>query len=998
MAVELKAVSAAAADKAPPLTESAVRQCYRRPPSFTDLLPWMEYLPASQAFVLEDGLSLGALLEVQAVGCEGRTPAFMAMLRDGIQTAINEAIPERDEAPWILQVYVQDEPRLNAFAESLQQYPSAVIRDSDYTRHYQSVMVSHLHAVSLPGGLFEDKAVTGCRWQGRHRRIRAVLYRRLNTGGRTPAAIEVEEELNDVVTKWQASLASTGIRSRRVGGRALYEWLLGWFNPAPALPDGSPLLQTAPYPGDDRLPFGYDFAEQLTLAMPHSDGSTASWLFDGLPHTVVTVQGLRRAPEIGHFTAEREAGDRVFSLFDRLPEHTIMVLTLVLRPQDTTRNRIARIRRAAVGDSAEASVTREEAGQVEREMAQGNKLYPAGLAFYLRGENQAVLRANLNRLNALLLPNGLQPISREADLLSLDSYIRNLPMAYDAGLDRTRRRSRLLFSRHIANLMPFHGRSRGTANPGLVFYNRGAEPLVFDPLNREDRQKNAHMLILGPTGAGKSALLVYLLQQMMARHRPRIFIIEAGASFSLLGQHFAHHGLSLNQITLNPAVDVSLPPFADALRLLERPPHRAAARRLRAGLLHEPEDETADATLPVRPTDEALTPDQQSAPRAGAVAGTGRQGPDVKKSETTPEDLTPAGADHGLQHNAGNEKSHTSEEIADSEDTGESADGEEMSGDGISGGGRDLLGEMEIAARIMITGGDEREDARLTRADRLLIRNAIFTAARVVKAGGRSQVITGDVVDAFRSLAADMALPEHRRNRAQEMGDGMALFCSGLAGHFFNRPGRSWPEADVTILEMGILAREGYEDQLTVAYLSMMSHINDLVERCQHDDRPTLVVTDEGHIITTNPLLARYVVKITKMWRKLGAWFWIATQNLEDFPDASRKMLNMMEWWLCLVMPKEEVEQIARFKDLNAEQRSLLLSARKEPGKYVEGVVLADKVEALFRNVPPALSLALAMTEKHEKAERAAIMRENGCSELEAVYEIARRMENSRGA
>ena len=56
------------------------------------------------------------------------------------------------------------------------------------------------------------------------------------------------------------------------------------------------------------------------------------------------------------------------------------------------------------------------------------------------------------------------------------------------------------------------------------------------------------------------------------------------------------------------------------------------------------------------------------------------------------------------------------------------------------------------------------------------------------------------------------------------------------------------------------------------------------------------MITDEGHIITTNPLLARYVVKITKMWRKLGAWFWIATQNLEDFPDASRKMLNMMQW------------------------------------------------------------------------------------------------------
>ena len=981
-----------------PLAESAVRRQYQHPPSFTDLLPWMEYLPASQAFVLEDGCSLGALFEVQAVGCEGRTPGFMEMLRDGIQTAINEALPERDEAPWIMQIYVQDEASLDSFTDSLEQYPSAEIRGSEYTRQYQTIMASHLRAISLPGGLFEDKAVTGSRWQGQQRRIRVILYRRLNSRGRTPAVIEVEEELNDAATKWLASLASTGIRARRVGGRSLYEWLLGWFNPAPKLPDGSSLLQTAPYPGDERLPFGYDFAEQLTLAMPRSDQSAACWLFDGLPHTVVSVQSLRRAPDVGHLTAEREAGDQIFSLFDRLPEHTIMALTLTLRPQDTIRNQIAGIRRASVGDSAEASITREEAERVEREMAQGNKLYPASLAFYLRGENEAALRANSNRLNALLLPNGLQPISREADLLSLDSYIRNLPMAYDAELDRTRRRSRLLFSRHAANLMPFYGRSRGTGNPGLVFYNRGAEPLVFDPLNREDRQKNAHMLILGPTGAGKSALLVYLIQQMMARHRPRIFIIEAGASFSLLGQHFAHHGLSVNQITLNPDVDVSLPPFADALRLLERPPHRAAARRLRSGSVPLPVQETGNASEPGHEAEEALPPDQQSASRAGPGAVTGSKTAVEEKSKTATKGATPAEADDGLPHNAGNGKFQANEGTADFEADDEGAASEETAEDGHSGGGRDLLGEMEIAARIMITGGDEREDARLTRADRLLIRNAIFAAAGVVKESGRGQVITGDVVDALRSQAADMALPEHRRNRARELGDGMALFCSGLAGHFFNRPGRSWPEADVTILEMGILAREGYEDQLTVAYLSMMSHINYLVERYQHDDRPTLVVTDEGHIITTNPLLARYVVKITKMWRKLGAWFWIATQNLEDFPDASRKMLNMMEWWLCLVMPKEEVEQIARFKDLNAEQRNLLLSARKEPGKYVEGVVLADQVEALFRNVPPALSLALAMTEKHEKAERAAIMREKGCSELAAVYDIARRIENSRKA
>ena len=891
-----------------PVTTKQVRQLYERPPSFTDLLPWMEYNPANRTFLLEDGISVGALFELTPAGTEARTQKFMTQLRDAIQTALTDAIPEEDDAPWILQVYVQDEPSLQGFRKAVADYAQPSARDTAYTRHFQQTLSDHLSQITRPGGLFEDTAVTGTHWRGQVRRVRATLYRRLKPNGRPPSAVEVEESLNDVATKWVASLASAGIKARRGTGQHLYEWLLKWFNPKPTIAGGDPdqLLEIAPYPGDEDLPFGHDLAERLTLSMPRSDNASATWWFDELPHSVVTIQGLRRAPQVGHMTAERQAGDHVFSLFDRFPEHTVMVLTLTARPQDFTRNHIAQVKRAAVGDSAEAQLTREDAEAVEREMARGNKLYPISIAFYVRGDDLKTLRANVNQLNALLLPNGLQPILHEADLLALDSYIRNLPMAYDTALDKTSRRSRLVFSSHTANLLPLYGRSKGTGHPGLVFFNRGAEPLVFDPLHRADRKKNAHMLILGPTGAGKSALLVYLLQQMAAMYRPRIFIIEAGGSFSLLGQQFQAHGLRVNQVTLNPNTDVSLPPFADALRVLQKE---------RQHHLREDPDALAD------------------------------------------------------------------DDEADEE-----------------GAGRDVLGEMEIAARIMITGGDEREDARMTRADRLLIRNAIFLAAKTVKEAGRDQVLTQDVVDALQTIGHDQTLPDHRRNRAIEMGDGMALFCSGLAGHFFNRPGTPWPEADVTILEMGMLAREGYEDQLTVAYISMMSHINDLVERHQHDARPTLVVTDEGHIITTNPLLARYVVKITKMWRKLGAWFWIATQNLEDFPDASRKMLNMMEWWLCLVMPKEEVEQIARFKDLTDVQRSLLLSARKEPGKYVEGVVLSDNLEALFRNVPPPLSLALAMTEKHEKAERAVIMSEQGCSELEAVHIIAKRIAQKRGA
>ncbi len=875
------------ADK--PVTQTAIAERYQEPPSFTDLLPWVEYNPAHKNLLLDDGISVGAWFDLTAVGTEARSDEFLERLRDGVQTVLTDAIPEEDD-PWVVQFYVQDEADLSAFVETVANYPTDKLRHTGFTTHQSELMKQHLERISSGDQQFVDSAVTGGPWRAKLRRTRAVLYRRRKAD--THNDIDASEELDDVASKFVAALASVGVVAKRADGQAFYEWLLNWFNPQDAETSNPTVAvkDSAPYPGDDGLPIGYEFAEQLCLSTPYSNDGC--WWFNGQPHCVVTVQGLRRAPDVGHITAERPLGDQAFALFDRLPENTVMALTVTVRPQHEVREQISLVRRAAVGDSADAVMTREEGTAAERQMVGGDKLYPVDIAFYTRAANESLLRNNINRINALLLPNGLQAITPANDLLRLDSYIRYLPMVYDVSLDKRRRRSRLLFTSHTASLLPVYGRSRGTGHPGLVFFNRGAEPLVFDPLNAKDRKKNAHALILGPTGAGKSALLVYLLQQMLAVYRPRVFIIEAGGSFELLTQHLEHHGLTVNSVTLSPGVDVSLPPFADAIHVYD------------AGTLSDVED----------------------------------------------------GAD-------GNEQEH-----------------------------RDLLGEMEIAARVMITGGDEREDARMTRADRLMIRQAIYRAAVLVRQKRMTMVLTEDVVAALRQIGSNPDLPPDRCARALEMADGMELFCSGVAGRFFNRAGTRWPDVDVTLLDMGLLAREGYEDQLTVAYLSIMSHINGLVEQHQHDDRPTLVITDEGHIITTNPQLSRYVVKITKMWRKLGAWFWIATQNLEDFPDASRRMLNMMEWWLCLVMPKEEVDQIARFKDLSREQRRLLLSARKEPGKYTEGVVLADSIEALFRVVPPPLALALAMTEKHEKAERAKLMRELDCTELEACYVIAERI------
>lgn len=309
---------------------------------------------------------------------------------------------------------------------------------------------------------------------------------------------------------------------------------------------------------------------------------------------------------------------------------------------------------------------------------------------------------------------------------------------------------------------------------------------------------------------------------------------------------------------------------------------------------------------------------------------------------------------------------------------------------------RDILGELEITARLMITGGEAKEEARMSRADRSMIRQCIINAAQACEARS-STVLTQDVRDALRDMGRDHDLTESRRNRLLEMADAMDMFCQGADGSMFNRAGSPWPEADVTIVDLATYAREGYGAQLSIAYISLINTVNNIAERDQYKGRPLINVTDEGHIITKNPLLCPYVVKITKMWRKLGAWFWLATQNVDDLPPEAAPMLNMIEWWICLSMPPDEVAKISRFRELNDAQKALMLSARKEKHKFAEGVVLSKSMEMLFRTVPPSLYLALAMTEPEEKNERFRIMGEHGCSELDAAIFTAEKIDRARG-
>ena len=308
---------------------------------------------------------------------------------------------------------------------------------------------------------------------------------------------------------------------------------------------------------------------------------------------------------------------------------------------------------------------------------------------------------------------------------------------------------------------------------------------------------------------------------------------------------------------------------------------------------------------------------------------------------------------------------------------------------------RDYLGEMELLTQLMITGAQESEYRKMSRQDQFVIQRAIIQALEQSRREGTPHPIVSDVVRELEQISR-LEESEMRRDRVMEMAQSLRLWTQGLRGQYFNRYGEAWPEVDATFIDMGILTQDQNKDMLAVALVSLVNAITGIGEKYQYDPRETEVIGDEWHVIAKNPVLIKPFVFGVKTWRKLGVWLTQATQNLDDYPDEAAVMLNLAEWWICLVMPTKEIADLSRFRRLSKEEQELLESASKEPGKYIEGVVMSDTVTSLFRVVMPGLALALAQTDNDEKVRRREIMREHDVSELEAAMMIANEIDEAR--
>ncbi|MCB1797040.1 MAG: conjugative transfer ATPase, partial [Candidatus Competibacteraceae bacterium] len=217
---------------------------------------------------------------------------------------------------------------------------------------------------------------------------------------------------------------------------------------------------------------------------------------------------------------------------------SVLVWTIAPRPAEAIDRHLDTLQLfvdQTTSDSAAAA--REELAAAKAARRQHQMIYPVQIGLYLRAPTLETLENHTLHVSNALAETGLRLIPPRYDLLADDSFVRNLPMVYDARFDRRHAlRARLTYSAHLAALLPFYGRGVGTANPGYVMYRRDGQVFTVNP--HRDRVRVAHTVLFGPTGSGKSATAIALAMQSMAVNRPRQVIIEKGASFGLLMDYY----------------------------------------------------------------------------------------------------------------------------------------------------------------------------------------------------------------------------------------------------------------------------------------------------------------------------------------------------------------------------------------------------------------------------------------------------------------------------
>ena len=915
------------------IKKSDIDRQYQKHPSIADYLPWLEWSDQNHIMLLEDGRSVGALLELRDMACEAKPMTFIERLHQDIMLALSSVVPLEDDNPWVIQFFIQDDVSLEGLYQRLTHYIDSFDLLSDsFSQHYLAVIKKHFALLSREQGLFTDP-LSGLPFRGKTRRIRLAVYRRYHTVPKN-WNIDVVAELEHTLIRLSSRLQQIGISVRRMQGKHCYDWWVRWFNPHPTQTQGNvdELLKRSPYPSSQEKTLGWSFSQNIFFGSVES--TDTAWKFDDVFHKTLVFKELHAQVDIGVISREREFGERQkYALLDKCPPGTIYTLQIVFESKKKLTAHLDRLEKAAVGKSLVVKDILTNLARAHHELEQGNLLFRTAQALYFRAPTLEALNTLEVNITSLLNHSGLEVLATSQELYPLDTYLRFLPFNFNESFDRKyTARSTYQFSDDVARLLPLYGRSRGDGlHPLHIYFNRGGEGFIFDHLHSGFKSANSHMAIVGSTGAGKSALINYLCLSLMAVRNPRIIVIEAGGSFDLLAKYLAHHGKKVSTLKFERKKPIAINPYSEAytaLKMVEQEEALLAQQSIGKSFT---EKEILETFLEEKVNQQAKT---------------------INSQKETASEI----------------------EIICDED-------------------RDILSEMALATRTMITGGDEREEALFSRSDMMLVNQVLIHTMKTCASHQVPQMLAQHVIAGCLELAVQETNTQLQA-RLKQFALSMQDYQTGLKARFINRPSPPLVVDDFLQVELGFLQEDKYRDFLNVIFISLLAKILALAEANKAEGRPTILFMDEAHILFKSPMVASFITLMAKVARKIGLWLIPCTQNLNDFSSIeSRKVLSLMETWLCLAIDKEEVNLIHQFKPLTDETRAMILDIRKYPKIYSEAVLLGKNFQGLFRIAPPRIALSLGMTEQEERTELKRLQEKHHCSELEAVEIRAKLLE-----
>ena len=539
-------------------------------PSLPDHLACMDYCDDKNLFLLNDGISVGSGFELGSIAAEAASPEHLNHVCEKIRDTFARVVPMHQQDPWVMQMYVQDEYSLMPVLKHMEQAIEPQHLQTAFTQDHLMRLGDLFTKMARPEGLFQDPK-TGMPFRGRIRRIRVLFYRRYTTLKITREQSVIEHE--DVMAQIASKLQSPGLTLKRLTGKAYYHWWVSWFNPKPELTDGdaNQLLQCFPYPEHNK-PAGFSFAQNIFFTHPETDDK--GFVFDGIKHRVLYVDGLKEAPEIGLISREKPQANpkHRYALLDKLPEGAIYTIQVTFASDEALDAHLMRIEKGVIGTSLKPSEVREDIKTARNELATGNRLFWVNQAIYYRAETETVA-AQIEKDLQLLFTDAKMPlIASRFDVHPINSYLNALPFNFEPQFARQHLRfDRLVYASELAALLPVYGRNQGARHlPCFTFFNRLGEPVFFDVLHHDFISQNSHMALFANSGGGKSVATGWMINSLMATKDARIVLFEMGNSFDRLLIHAKDKGKKTKQLLLSNQKDKAVPlnPFCDAYKAL----------------------------------------------------------------------------------------------------------------------------------------------------------------------------------------------------------------------------------------------------------------------------------------------------------------------------------------------------------------------------------------------------------------------------------------------